>query len=144
MGIFADLHGSGYDDLILACHNNGTHTDITSIIYFGGPEGLSENYRMELPAPNAIDVVAGDFNGDGKQELVFVSDDKLRMFYQSAVGFSPADLVDYDVNAVSLQNEDMVPEYRLLISEEVEDPEHFEELIPWQEEPVFHVEKDKT
>lgn len=107
MGIFSDLHGSGYDDLILACQNNGTHTDITSIIYFGGPEGLSENYRMELPAPNAIDVVAGDFNGDGKQELVFVSDDKLRMFYQSAVGFSPADLVDYDVNAVSLAAGDL-------------------------------------
>ena len=48
-----------------------------------------------------------------------------------------------DVNAVSLQNEDMVPEYRLLISEEEKNPEHFEELIPWQEEPVFHVEKDQ-
>ena len=37
----------------------------------------------------------------------------------------------------------MVPEYRLLISEEEKNPEHFEELIPWQEEPVFHVEKDQ-
>ena len=48
-----------------------------------------------------------------------------------------------NVNAVSLQNEDMVPEYRLLLSEEEKNPEHFEELIPWQEEPVFHVEKDQ-
>ena len=106
-GIFADLHGTGYDDLILACQNNGTHTDITSIVYFGGPEGLSENYRMELPAPNAIDVVAGDFNGDGKQELMFVSEDRLRMFYQMAIGFSPADLVDYDVHASSLAAGDL-------------------------------------
>ncbi len=106
-GIFADLHGTGYDDLILACQNNGTHTDITAVVYFGGPQGLSENYRMELPAPNAVDVAAGDFNGDGRQELIFVSDDKLRMFYQTEVGFSPADLVDYDVYAVSLAAGDL-------------------------------------
>lgn len=106
-GIFADLHGTGCDDLILACQNNGTHTDITAIVYFGNPEGLSENYRMELPAPNAIDVAAGDFNADGKQELIFISDDRLRMFYQTAAGFSPADLTDYDVRAVSLAAGDL-------------------------------------
>ena len=80
-GVFADLHNSGYDDLILACQNNGTHTDITAIIYFGSPEGLSENYRMELPAPNATDVAAGDFDGDGKQELIFISGGSLRLFF---------------------------------------------------------------
>ena len=70
-------------------------------------DNLQTNYRMELPAPNAIDVVAGDFNGDGKQELMFVSEDRLRMFYQMAIGFSPADLVDYDVHASSLAAGDL-------------------------------------
>ena len=106
-GIFADLHHSGYDDLILACQNNGTHTDITAIVYFGGPEGLSENYRMELPAPNATDVAAGDFNGDGKQELVFISGGALRLFYQSEQGFDPADLIDYPIQAVAIAAGDL-------------------------------------
>ncbi len=106
-GIFADLHNSGYDDLILACQNNGTHTDITAIIYFGGPEGLSENYRMELPAPNATDAAAGDFDGDGKQELIFISGGSLRLFYQSARGFDPADLIDYPIEASAIAAGDL-------------------------------------
>lgn len=106
-GILADLHNSGYDDLILACQNNGTHTDITAIIYFGGPEGLSENYRMELPAPNATDVVAGDFNGDGKQELLFICGGTLRLFYQSAQGFDPADMIDYPIRAAAIAAGDL-------------------------------------
>lgn len=35
-GLFADLHQSGYDDLVLACQHNGTHTDLTAFLYFGG------------------------------------------------------------------------------------------------------------
>ena len=106
-GIFADLHGTGYDDLVLACQNNGTHSDTTAIIYFGGPEGLTEKYRMELPAPNATDVAAGDFNGDGKQELVFVSGGYLRFFYQSARGFDPADFIDLPVEAAAIAAGDL-------------------------------------
>ena len=98
-GVLADLHGSGYDDLVIACQGNGTHSDITSYIFFGGAEGFSENDRMELPAPNATGVCAGDFNGDGKQELVFISNGKLRMFFQREAGFGPSDFVDYPVEA---------------------------------------------
>lgn len=106
-GIFADLYGTGYDDLVLACQNNGTHTDLTAIIYFGGPEGLSENCRVELPAPNAIDVAAGDFNGDGKTELIFVSNDKLRLFFQRNFGFNPSDFIDYDIPAAAISAADL-------------------------------------
>lgn len=98
-GCLADLHGTGYQDLIVACQNDGQHTDITSVVYFGSDIGLSEKYKMELPAPNARAVCAGDFNGDGKMEIVFVSDGKLRMFFQRERGFCPADFVDYDFGA---------------------------------------------
>ena len=98
-GLLADLHGTGYQDLVLACQMNGTHHDAPSMIYFGGPEGFSENYRLELYAPDSTAVCAGDFNGDGKQELLFVSGGKLRMFYQLGDGFNPADFTDYDVKA---------------------------------------------
>ena len=98
-GVLADLHKSGYDDLVIACQGNGTHSDITSFIFFGSAEGFSENARMELPAPNATGVCAGDFNGDGKQELVFISNGKLRLFFQRESGFGPSDFVDIPVEA---------------------------------------------
>lgn len=101
-GIMADLHGTGCDDLVLACQNNGTHSDLTAIIYFGNPDGYTERYRMELPAPNAMGVCVGDFNGDGKKEIVFLSNGHLRMFYQRENGFCPADFVDYDISAASI------------------------------------------
>lgn len=101
-GVMADLHGTGCDDLVLACQNNGTHSDLTAILYFGSPDGYTERYRMELPVPNAMGVCAGDFNGDGKKELVFLSNGHLRMFYQKENGFCPADFVDYDISAASL------------------------------------------
>ncbi len=101
-GILADLFGSGYEDLIIACQHNGSHSDVCAMIYFGNADGFSEQYRMELPVPNAISVCAGDFNGDGKLDLAFVSGTKLRVFYQQEGGFSPALYTDYPVEAVAI------------------------------------------
>ncbi len=98
-GCLADLHGSGYEDLIVACQHNGHHGDIAAVLYFGNKDGLSEKYKMELPAPRATSVCAGDFNGDGKKEIMFVSHGKLRMFYQLEHGFAPCDFKDFDVQA---------------------------------------------
>ena len=38
-GCLADLHGSGFQDLIIACQSDGQHNDIASMIYFGSEEG---------------------------------------------------------------------------------------------------------
>lgn len=101
-GFMADLHGSGYQDLIVACQGDGQHSDIASVVYFGSEEGLTEKYKVELPAPNAKSVCAGDFNGDGKMEIMFASNGKLRMFFQMERGFGPADLIDYDVEVENI------------------------------------------
>lgn len=93
-GLLSDLHNSGYEDLVVACQHNGTLSDITAIIFFGGPDGLSERNRMELPAPASIGVCAGDFNGNGRKDLVFLSGGKLRIFYQEERGFAPACYTD--------------------------------------------------
>lgn len=100
-GLLEDLTGDGYDDLVLACQHNGTHSDITAVIYFGGPRGLTEDYRAELPAPSSVGVCAGDFNGNGKKDLVFLSNGQLRVFYQEARGFCPAVYTDLPIEATS-------------------------------------------
>jgi hypothetical protein len=96
-GLFCDITGDGFDDLVLACQNDGAHSDITAIIYFGNPDGLSEKYKMELPAPNATSVAAGDFNGDGKVDLAFVCSGQLRIFYQTDVGFHAPSYTDLPI-----------------------------------------------
>ena len=101
-GILVDLFDSGYEDLVIACQHNGSHSDVCAIIYFGNEKGFSEQYRMELPVPNSICVCAGDFNGDGKTDLAFISGGKLRVFYQQANGFSAAEYTDYDVELTAM------------------------------------------
>lgn len=105
-GCMADLHGTGFQDLVVACQSDGQHSDIASMIYFGSEDGLTEKYKLELPAPNAKSVCAGDFNGDGKMEILFASNGKLRMFYQREWGFGPADLIDYDVEVKNIASAD--------------------------------------
>lgn len=106
-GIMTDLNGDGYEDLVIACQNNGTHTDITAIIYYGSKEGLSEKYKVELPVPSSTGVAAGDFNGDGKPDLAFISENHLRIFYQNEYGIVPFEYIDLDLNTVSISAADI-------------------------------------
>lgn len=100
--VLSDITGDGYDDLIVACQNNGTHTDITAFIYFGSENGLSEKYRMELPAPNATAVTAGDFNGNGKLDIAFICHDYLRVFENTDKGIVSTKFTDIKVEASSI------------------------------------------
>ncbi len=106
-GLFRDITGDGFDDLVLACQNDGAHNDITAIIYFGNPDGLSEKYKMELPAPNATGVAAGDFNGDGNVDLAFVCAGRLRIFYQTDVGFHAPSYTDLPIAAHAIAAADL-------------------------------------
>lgn len=101
-GIFCRLYGDKYDDLVIACQNNGTHNDLTAVIYYGCSDGICEKYRDEIPAPNATGVVCGDFNGDGKHELAFICAGKLRIFYHEEKGISSHTYKDFDINAVTI------------------------------------------
>ena len=84
-----DLTGDGYDDIILPGHDALGRTFVTAEVYYGGPDGYSENRHIQLPAPYTDDVCCGDFLGRGKKALVFAIPlyNTLRIFYQTEVGF---------------------------------------------------------
>jgi len=101
-GAVADLTGNGYDDLIVGNHYGGVTFKQNCSIYFGSPEGLSERYRQELPAPLCTSVAAGDFNGNGKTDIAFLTNGRVRIFYQTALGFEPKRYTDLEIEADQL------------------------------------------
>jgi len=105
--VFADISGDGYDDLIIACQHDGTHSDITSCIYYGSPGGLSERYRVELPVPGATSVAAGDFDGTGRLSLVFAHSGGLRVFPNGDGGILPYNYRDLKLNVRAVASDDL-------------------------------------
>jgi hypothetical protein len=102
-----DLNGDGFDEVVVGHQCNGTHTDLTAYIYYGGAEGLSERYRIELPVPNCRAVAIGDFNGDGRPDLAFASNGKLRIFYQTETGFLANQFVGLNLEVTHLAAADL-------------------------------------
>ena len=103
----ADLNGDGEDDLVLAMWYNGVRRDVNSYIYYGAPEGFGEHRMHLLPVPYSTCVTAGDFNGDGRPDLAFLTEGKLRLFYQSALGFEPKRFVDLPIRGEYLAAGDL-------------------------------------
>ncbi len=69
----ADLDGDGYIDLIFASHMTLGHTYPQEkgkmVIYWGGPNGFSENRKSFLPSYCANSLTVQDFNNDGRLDL---------------------------------------------------------------------------
>lgn len=101
-GIMCDLTGDGKMDMVIACQHNGVHSDITSILYFSSEEGISEKYLAELPAPGALGVAAGNFDGSGKNALAFIGNKNIRIFYQTELGIEACKYTDIPSNAISV------------------------------------------
>ncbi len=105
--VFADLTGDGTEDLIVCCQHNGVHAETSGVIYFGSEMGLTEKYKMTLRAPNSVGVAAGDFKGDGKIAPVFISSDKIRIFYQTHLGVEASYFTELDIPALSIAVDDI-------------------------------------
>ncbi len=100
--IFADLNGNGTEDLVVACQHNGVHSDVTAIVYFGSELGLCEKYKTELTVPCAFGVGIGDFNGNGKKDLIFNSNSTIRLFPLTDLGYQASVSETIEIKAVSM------------------------------------------
>ncbi len=102
-GCVTDLTGNGFEDLIVSCGWDGMTLVTNSAVFYGSDEGLNNKYVNFLPTGSAICVTAGDFNGNGKKDIVFISKSDMKIFYQGNDGFEPEKVVVYEFkNAVHL------------------------------------------
>lgn len=97
-GQVADINGDGFDDLVIATANDGHHLDVTSYVYFGGSDGITENRKIDLAARCCTCVAVGDVDGDGKKEICYLIEDgsicrtfrenkRIRVYRQGELGF---------------------------------------------------------
>ena len=107
-GVVADLNGDRYDDLVLGMNYDGSSTtDLNAIIYSGGAEGWSERRLRKIPAPFCTAVAVGDFNGDGRPDLAFLCHGKVRIYYQTELGFESARFLDLEIEGTQLGADDL-------------------------------------
>jgi FG-GAP-like repeat len=99
-GCVADLNGNGYEDLIVSCVWDGMTQITNSAIFYGSDEGLNNKYVNYLPTEKAKCVTAGDFTGNGKQDLVFFHDANIKIFYQGDNGFEPEKVVAHEFKKI--------------------------------------------
>ncbi len=67
-----DVDGDGHPDLIVVNAENGVTSELTSYIYWGGPEGLT-GQCTEFATAGAYDVEAVDLTGNGCLDIIFPS-----------------------------------------------------------------------
>jgi hypothetical protein len=69
----ADLDQDGLEDLVFANSYSNTTYIVDSVIYWNSASGFDEANTTGLPTSWSYDVVVGDWNGDGWEDLAFAS-----------------------------------------------------------------------
>ena len=68
-----DLNQDGHMDLVLANYAHAGFFDTVSYVYWGGPDGIRDERRTELPTSGATGIVVADLNGDRLKDVAFVN-----------------------------------------------------------------------
>ena len=65
----ADVDGDGWLDLLCPLYKEKGRRSLLSSVLLGGPEGFSENRRIELPTDGGTGGIVSDFSFDGYNEV---------------------------------------------------------------------------
>jgi hypothetical protein len=69
----ADLNQDSWPDIAFANREDAGNTDISSYVYWGGPQGFDAERRLELPTKGASAVALADVDGDGSLDAAFAN-----------------------------------------------------------------------
>lgn len=94
-----DLDGDGWSDIVFANYYSASTGYLAdSFVYYGAATGFSATNREELPTEGTLGVSTGDFDGDGRTDLLFGGyyDGSSHyassyVYYGTATGYTAAD-----------------------------------------------------
>ena len=85
--VLADYNGDGWIDLAFSNNHDEATRDVSSYLYWNGPDGFHAAYRRELQSFGAVSLAAGDMDLDGHQDLAVIN--------QNSGSIGPIDSVVY-------------------------------------------------
>ena len=88
----ADLDGDGRPELVVANYREEFEYDTDSFVYWGTADGFDAATPLRLPTHCAMQVVLGDLDGDGFEEIVFTGGDRIYIYWNRGGAFSPGDM----------------------------------------------------
>lgn len=87
----SDLNGDGNLDMVVANTRDGYKPDTNSFVYWGTPDGFNSKQPSNLPTHAAQQVLLGDLDGDGAQDIVFCGGGEVRVYWNRKGVFAERD-----------------------------------------------------